>query len=185
MTARVTGAPCTPATRSASSAAAVSFESGWPPTAQEKPPLFAWCASSQRVVCFDDRPSASTAQQVELTVVPMRPFGDSARCRRSRSAAGCAPSASSASATSATSVGVASVGLLRLQVRERAGRLLARRREAEHRPGRQRSIRGPIRLRERAAVRVRLHELHRRDRQHERSEERRYAHTTTVRRRPR
>ena len=62
-----TGAPWTPATRSASSAAAVSFESGWPPTAHAKPPAFAWRASSQRVVAGVERPSASTAQQVELT----------------------------------------------------------------------------------------------------------------------
>ena len=160
MTARVTGAPCTPATRSASSAAAVSFESGWPPTAQEKPPLFAWCASSQRVVCFDDRPSASTAQHVELTVVPMRPFGP--RAPQPVEQRGRVRAERLLGERDERDVGRRRERrLLRLQVGERPRRRLAGCGEAEHRPGRQRSVRGPVRLRERAAARVALHELHR------------------------
>ena len=164
-TARATGLPWTPATRRASSAAAVSFESGWPPTAQEKPPLLAWWASSQRGRLLRRVPEREhrPARRVERRADP------AARRRRALQAVEQRGRVSAERLLGERDEG--DVGrrrerrLLRL-AGTRASPVAARAGggEAEHGPRRERGVCRSTLLRERSAARVRLHELHGGDR---------------------
>ena len=81
--------PGTPAARSASIAAAVSFESGWPP-AYQRPAAVRACRRSTKRTAARGRAHApaaarATPQIVEFTVGPIRPFGRCAARSRARS----------------------------------------------------------------------------------------------------